>query len=305
MKMTVRIVSFLLTISALLALTASFASAQGPGEGEKIVGGEEATPGAWPWQAFVQPGGSACGGSLITTEWVLTAAHCLFDDQGNLIPADQVTVLLGAHNIAQTEPSQQQFQVTQTIPHPQYDPNTSDNDIALLKLATAATLTDRVQTVALTGPGDAPLAAVGTLATVTGWGALTEGGTSPDVLYQVSVPIVSNQDCNTAYGGGITENMLCAGLQEGGKDSCQGDSGGPLVVPDGAGWKQTGVVSFGQGCAVPGFYGVYARVSQYIDWINSQTGGNVGQADQVVVTASESVQLIGPVKSIYLPMILK
>lgn len=304
MKMTVRIVSFLLTIFALLALTASFASAQGPGEGEKIVGGEEATPGAWPWQAFVQPGGFACGGSLITPEWVLTAAHCLFDDQGNPITADQVTVLLGAHNIAQTEPSQQQFQVTQAIPHPQYDANTNDNDIALLKLATAATLTDRVQTVALTGPGDAALVAPGTPATVTGWGALTEGGASPDVLYQVSVPIVSNEVCNAANGG-ITENMLCAGLEEGGKDSCQGDSGGPLVVPDGAGWKQTGVVSFGQGCARPGLYGVYARVSRYIDWINSQTGGNVGQADQVVVTASESVKLIGAIKPIYLPMILK
>jgi len=300
--MTTRIVSFLLIILALMALSTSFVLAQGPDKEGRIVGGEEATPGAWPWQALVQPGGFMCGGSLITPEWVLTAAHCLFDGDDNPIPADQVTVVLGAHNITQIEPSQQQRQVAQAIPHPQYDPVSSDNDIALLRLATAAMLTERVQTVSLISMGDEGLAAPGTLATVTGWGALMEGGAGPDVLYQVSVPVVSNDDCNTALGGGITANMLCAGLAEGGKDSCQGDSGGPLVVPDGANWKQAGVVSFGQGCARPNSYGVYARVSQYIDWISEHTGETPAQ-NQIVVTATASVDLIGP--GIYLPMIFK
>ncbi|MEM7029316.1 MAG: trypsin-like serine protease [Chloroflexota bacterium] len=72
--------------------------------------------------------------------------------------------------------------------------------------------------------------------------------------------------------GGLTDNMLCAGFDAGGKDTCQGDSGGPLIVPDGVNWKQAGVVSFGEGCARPGQYGVYARVSRYIDWINATTG---------------------------------
>jgi hypothetical protein len=107
---------------------------------------------------------------------------------------------------------------------------------------------------------------------VSGWGATAEGGSSAAILQKVRVPIVSNTTCNAAYGGGITANMLCAGLVEGGKDSCQGDSGGPLVVPDGSGWRLAGVVSFGNGCARPNFYGVYTRISSFTTWITSQVG---------------------------------
>ncbi|KAF1379973.1 hypothetical protein PFLUV_G00181640 [Perca fluviatilis] len=88
---------------------------------------------------------------------------------------------------------------------------------------------------------------------------------------EVNVPIVGNRQCNCDYGvGRITNNMICAGLSAGGKDSCQGDSGGPLVSKQGSRWILGGIVSFGNGCAKPNFPGVYTRVSQYQSWINSQ-----------------------------------
>jgi len=108
-------------------------------------------------------------------------------------------------------------------------------------------------------------------ATVIGWGRTMEGGDTSAVLRQVEIPIVSNETCQQSYPNGITSNMMCAGREEGGRDSCQGDSGGPLMVRgSGQDWRQAGVVSFGIGCARPNFYGVYTRISQYLFWIDSQ-----------------------------------
>jgi secreted trypsin-like serine protease len=197
---------------------------------------------------------------------VLTAAHCLYDQNKNLFPANQIRVVLGEHNYSQQEGSEQQKNVVQVIPHPGYQPGSGhDNDIGLLKLASPAQLNDRVKLVPLlASPIHDSMVEPGKLATVSGWGATSEGGSSPTVLMKVSVPVVSNRSCNSVYGD-ITDNMLCAGYREGGKDSCQGDSGGPLVVPNGSGgWLQAGVVSFGRGCARPDVPGVYARVSRYL-----------------------------------------
>ncbi|GFY48361.1 clotting factor B [Trichonephila inaurata madagascariensis] len=109
-------------------------------------------------------------------------------------------------------------------------------------------------------------------ATVTGWGDTTFGGVNSKVLQEVTVPIVPLKDCNASYyevargnfPKGITNVFICAGLPEGGKDACQGDSGGPLTTKlKGNSWVQLGVVSFGYGCAQPGYPGVYTRLSQY------------------------------------------
>lgn len=231
----------------------------------RIVGGQDADQGEYPYQALVMPGGSLCGGALIDEEWVLTAAHCLFSGSTQLDPS-QVSIKLGDHNIYSTDGTEQSFSVSQVIPHPSYNPNTTDNDIALLKLSTAANLiAGQVEIISLNQNGSL---ADGTLATVTGWGTTSEGGSIASVLQEVDVPLVSNATCNNSYGG-ITDNMICAGYASGGKDSCQGDSGGPLVVPDGNGGSvHAGVVSFGNGCARANYYGVYARTSRYIDWIS-------------------------------------
>jgi secreted trypsin-like serine protease len=234
------------------------------------VGGNTADAGEWPWQALVRPGPFLCGGSLIADDWVLTAAHCVT----GFGPAN-VTVTLGDHTIFVSDGTEQVFNsVAQVIIHPDYDSSSNDNDVALLQLPTpAALLPGQVEVVSLNREADI---APGTLATVTGWGTTSEGGVIAQILQEVEIPVVTNQVCNQSYGGGITSNMLCAGFQTGGKDSCQGDSGGPLVIPVNNSWAQIGIVSFGNGCARPDFYGVYSRVSALVGWIESITGPLAG-----------------------------
>ena len=239
-----------------------------------IIGGEEAQPGAWPWMAALVNAndpdalnGHFCGGALIAPEWVLTAAHCFDNDD-----ATQVDVVLGRHLLSSNEG--QRHNVAQIILHPNYNPTTNDSDIALLRLATASAQ----PTISVITPATANLANPGVNATVAGWGNMDpDGGQNfPDALQQVTVPIVSNETCNSpqSYDGAITDNMLCAGFAAGGQDSCQGDSGGPLMAPNagGNGWVHVGVVSFGSSCAQPNFYGVYARVSLFHAWVESHTG---------------------------------
>jgi secreted trypsin-like serine protease len=235
-----------------------------PNEGDlddlAIVGGTNAPAGLFPHQVSIQTrsGFHFCGGSLIGDRHVLTAAHCVQGERASQlrVAADLVNLSSGG----------QVFSVTAIDVHSSYNSSTSDSDIALLTLDRS---TGSIGKVALMDPGsEATLADPGTDSVVTGWGALSESGGSPDRLQQVTVPILSNTECNDAYDGDITSRMVCAGLLGvGGKDSCQGDSGGPLVVDDGGGWAQVGVVSFGFGCARAQFPGVYTRVSSFESWI--------------------------------------
>ncbi|XP_051572347.1 trypsin-like isoform X2 [Myxocyprinus asiaticus] len=202
----------------------------------RIVGGQDTSEGAWPWQVSIQSAGSHfCAGSLINKDWVLSAAHCF-----QSIHWYTITIYLG-----------RQSQVSGSNP----------NEVSRRPVCLAAA---------------GSILAAGTASWVTGWGTLISGDSQlPNILQEVKIPIVSNSDCNKAYGGGITNNMICAGLlNQGGKDSCQGDSGGPMVSKNGSLWIQSGIVSFGTGCADPRFPGVYTRVSQYQDWINSYITNN-------------------------------
>ncbi|XP_039541726.1 trypsin isoform X4 [Pimephales promelas] len=237
----------------------------------KIVGGQNAVVGSWPWQASLHRISTAshfCGGSLINKDWVLSAAHCF-----RSITASNVKIYLGRQLQSGSNPFELSKTVTQIIPHPNYSPTTQNNDIALLQLSSSVTFSAYIRPVCLAA-ADSVFAA-GTESWVSGWGKLNSGDTSiPNTLQEVQIPIVSNIVCNAAYRGSITSNMLCAGVNEGGKDSCQGDSGGPLVSKNGSQWIQSGIVSFGQGCALPNFPGVYARVSEYQSWISSQISSN-------------------------------
>ncbi|XP_059203993.1 trypsin-like [Centropristis striata] len=285
----------------LLVLTATGGDAQSDVCGSaplntKIVGGDVAVAGAWPWQASLHRFGSHfCGGSLINNQWVLTAAHCFSSSS-----TSGFTVYLGRETQQQFNSNEESRSLSQVIRHPDYDSSTSDNDIALLQLSSPVSFTNYIRPVCL--PAEGSEFAAGTTCWVTGWGTI---GTDiplpfPGQLQEVSVPIVSNSKCSESYDP-ITNNMICAGLEEGGKDSCQGDSGGPLVYNNGSRWILVGVVSFGRGCAQPNFPGVYSRVSQYQSWIS----GHVGDLGFVSSAGTSSlVSLSVPLLLSLLPVLL-
>ncbi|CAN9505068.1 unnamed protein product [Ophioblennius macclurei] len=264
----------LMCVTALLALlipeSASQPSVCGrPPLNNRIVGGEVAPEGSWPWQVSLLRGTSHfCGGSLINDQWVLSAAHCFLS-----ISASQVTVALGRQSQSGFNPNEVLRSVSRIISHHNYNNPSDDNDIALLRLSSPVTFTNFIRPVCLAASDSTIHAGIDSW--ITGWGTLRENGPISNDLMEVEVPVVGNRQCNCNYGvGRITDNMLCAGLPEGGKDACQGDSGGPMVIKQGDVWVKVGVVSFGLGCARPNFPGVYARVSRYMSWINGNITGD-------------------------------
>jgi len=238
-----------------------------PNRSNRIVGGVETETNEYPWQvALVSSSGSRpfCGGTLISSTHVLTAAHCTAGSS-----AAGISVLVGEHRI--DDSSFTRVPLSAITDHPDYNNGNLDNDFSILTLATPVEFSSTVAPACLPSSGGNDYA--GVLATVSGWGTLSSGGNQPTVLNEVDVTVQSNADCKSAYGSSsITDNMICAA--DAGKDSCQGDSGGPLVAPSNNGrYELIGVVSWGYGCAMAQYPGVYARVTAQMNWIQSNTVG--------------------------------
>jgi len=233
---------------------------------DRIVGGDIVEPNSIPFQISMQFSGilggfsHSCGGSVYDASTIITAAHCCVGQS-----ASNVQVVAGEHDLSRNDRTEQTRAVSRIVDHEDFSSFTLKNDMCLLKLASPLNLNNEVSPVALPTQGE--IFSDSGRAIVSGWGTLRSGGSIPDELHAVEVPLVSDRSCEDSYGStrfGPTE-MLCAG--EEGKDSCQGDSGGPLICKDGD--VQCGVVSWGIGCADAGYPGVYAEVAIYIDWISN------------------------------------
>ncbi|MCF6189933.1 MAG: serine protease [Cocleimonas sp.] len=238
----------------------------------KIIGGTKAPLGAWPSTVALLSAeklgrgnyhAQFCSGTIIASKWVLTAAHCVVDsDTGALDEASSIKVLVDTSDLGR---GGRRENIRRIIVHPNYYYQSGDADIALLELE----YDSGIMTIPVSGD-DAP---IGLLATVVGWGATDKDAKYfPEDLQEVEVPIVSKSICEDIYGTTeFTQNMICAGYSQGAKDTCKSDSGGPLMGIQYGEYVQVGITSWGVGCAQPGHYGVYTRLSQFDGWINYYT----------------------------------
>ncbi|NWV57138.1 FA7 factor, partial [Daphoenositta chrysoptera] len=229
----------------------------------RVTGGALCHRGHCPWQVLLRNSRDLgfCGGSLISRRWVLTAAHCL-----DLVRPQHVT--LGDFDKYQREFKEQKIAVERSWIHPHYNSNNYNGDIALLYLSSAAVLNEYVIPICLPSPNLAALLSEeGRVGMVSGWGATHERGSTLRFLMKVQLPIVGLERCQQAMDRLLTDSMFCAGHSTAAADACKGDSGGPFTVPHHNTWFLLGIVSWGEGCAEQGKYGVYTRVSNYLPWI--------------------------------------
>ncbi|XP_041834360.1 coagulation factor VII [Melanotaenia boesemani] len=231
----------------------------------RVVNGEICPKGHCPWQAVLNEHNAfTCGAIVLSDLWLLTAAHCIWQK-----PVAIFHVIVGKHDLKEIEKTEQQRRVLQVFIHPDYNTTTYDSDLALLKLFRPIKLNRYVMPICLPARNSTFTRTLATIrhSTVSGWGRLVQFGPSARFLQRLVLPKVPLQECRLHTNLSITRNMLCAGLKTGGSDTCQGDSGGPLVTRYKKTWFLTGVVSWGKGCAKENMYGVYAKVSNFLDWI--------------------------------------
>nr|XP_054752666.1 uncharacterized protein LOC129258410 [Lytechinus pictus] len=236
----------------------------------KVVGGKVSNEGQSPWTVLLwntNEGKPLCGGVLLNRRWVVTASHC-FSLSG--LSIDEFEIRLGEHDIESISNNERTFRAEQIIKHPNFNEQTYDSDIALIKLQQPVTYTDYIIPLCLPSELRAEeLLKAGTRGFVTGWGNTEEAGDYSRYLRRVRLTIASMQDCGRSHIDIITNNMFCAdgGRKADERDACQGDSGGPFVTKDNNRWYLLGIVSWGVGCARPGYPGVYTRVHRFRQWI--------------------------------------
>jgi len=258
---------------------------------KRIVGGQTSQSGEWPWLVTMQLARNdstyfehLCGGSLINHQWILTAAHCFESMWADFLTDDPSAwkIRLGEHHMFEHDESQVELDVEKVILYPERNPpETLNFDIALVKLVSTVPFSEYVNRICL--PQEGEEFPTGTRCLTAGWGHMEEAGAVSSVVNHVIVPVVDQDLCSQLYENisqkvklTISDDMMCAGLSEGGRDACQYDSGGPLVYYNRSEerWLLVGVVSTGYGCARAGFPGIYTKVSQFLPWIEATVSGN-------------------------------
>ncbi|XP_052432871.1 suppressor of tumorigenicity 14 protein homolog [Carassius gibelio] len=242
-----------------------------PYKHNRIVGGQNADVGEWPWQVSLhfQTSGHVCGASIISNKWLLSAAHCFIQPDPAYKQISNWLTYSGLRD-QNIQDSVQRRTLKTIITHPKYDSMTYDYDISVLELSDPLNFTNTVHPICLPAPTHVFWA--GSACFVTGWGTLREDGSVAQILQKAEVKVINDTVCNMVTEGQVTSRMMCSGYLTGGVDACQGDSGGPLVCRSDVGkWFQAGIVSWGEGCARRNKPGVYTRVTKLRDWIREVT----------------------------------
>ena len=273
---------------------------------QKVVGGIDVDIKDYPWQVAVDYG---CGGSIIGDSWVLTAAHCVGGGVNYIYAGNSAPYASGGET----------YTAIQTIVHPSYGSGTSySHDFALVEIEGEFNFSNpNIGKIDLINAADVLAGSEdpGVMATITGWGTLSSGGSMASTLQMVQAPIVANDvACGAAtdengnsgdYGcSSLDGSMICAGdLINGGEDACQGDSGGPLAVRSVIDnrWLLIGATSWGYGCADVNYPGVWSRVSYVLDWIddNADVNSEYGCMDVAACNYSDEAIYDVPESCIY------
>ncbi|CAF3364480.1 unnamed protein product [Rotaria sp. Silwood1] len=237
----------------------------------KIIGGEQADIDSWGWIVSIRIGNShVCGGSLISSTLILTAAHCLM----SIKSLASLNINAGSTYLSIIH---QQRKVSQIYIHQYYDSNTFVNDIAIIRLSSPINMNDRsIALICLPSTKTIYYPPTDTTVVAIGWGVLSSGNKVPsDSLQQVTLKTLSKTsiNCRTVIHNNTIQ--FCSGVPGGGKDTCQGDSGGPLMIFSKDQWILVGITSYGISCALADYPGVYTRVSYYIDWISCFLTNNI------------------------------
>ncbi|XP_064633272.1 uncharacterized protein LOC135491380 [Lineus longissimus] len=253
----------------------------------RIVGGDDAPFGSAPWyvQLYSEELRGFCGGILLNSKWVITAAHCIATFKERHPRKESLNhrnfyLKLGVYDAMVRQSSEEHYMAAENgiISHENFDKAVYDNDIALIQLATEVRFTDYILPACLERIDfyQASFFAQGGVGVTVGLGRLAERvNAQPRYLKEITLPLVDPELCRNSTSYPTTSNMFCAGYdREVMGDTCAGDSGGPFVMKHADKWYLVGIVSWGEGCARTGKFGFYTHVGKYFDWIQGHVAAN-------------------------------